>query len=159
MADLASAPSGFSDGDYGDVIVSGSGSVMTVDTGQVAKLTTSQTLTNKTLSNPTIKNYTETRYAPSAGRAFTINLSNGTIQQFTTSGNMTLTLPSSSSGKSYIVIVVYAGAHTLTWAGGSTIKWPSGTAPTATSSSGKRDVFSFFCDGTYTYGSVVGQNY
>ena len=63
------------------------------------------------------------------------------------------------AGKSYVVIVTYSGAYTLTWAGGSTIKWPGGTAPTASSASGKFDIFTFFCDGTNTYGNSFGLNY
>ena len=124
-----------------------------------ATLTGTQTLTNKTLTNPTITNYTETLYAPSAGSAFTIDLANGTVQKITSNANLTITLPASSAGKSYVIMVSYGGAHTLTWAGGSTIKWAGGTAPTATSTSGKVDVFTFFCDGTNTYGQSFGLNY
>lgn len=115
--------------------------------------------TNVTFVNPTITNYTETAYAPSAGSAFTIDLANGTIQKFTSNANMTLTLPSSVNGKSYTIAVVYGGAHSLTWAGGSTIKWDTGSTPTATSVSGKIDIFTFVCDGTNTYGSVFGQGF
>ena len=122
-------------------------------------LTTAQTLTNKTLTNPTITNYTETLNAPAAGSAFTIDLSTGTIQKLTTNGNTTITLPTSVAGKSYIVVVAYGGAHTITWAGGSTIKWAGGTAPTATSTNGKIDIFTFMCDGTNTYGQTGGANY
>lgn len=137
----------------------GSSAVTIAIDSTVATLTGTQTLTNKTLTNPTVTNYVETLYAPSAGTSFTIDLANGTVQKFTSNGNLTLTLPSSVSGKSYIIIVAYGGAHTLTWAGGSTIKWAGGTAPTATSTNGKFDIFSFFCDGTNTYGQSYGLNY
>jgi hypothetical protein len=120
---------------------------------------TTDTLSNKTLVDPVVTNYTETLYAPSAGTVFTLSLANGTVQKFTSSGNLTITLPSSVAGKSYVVIVAYGGTHTLTWAGGSTIKWVGGVAPTATSVNGKSDIFSFFCDGTNTYGFVMGQNF
>ena len=115
--------------------------------------------TNPSITNPTVTNYVETLYAPSAGSAFTLDLANGTVQKFSLNANGTLTLPASVSGKSYVVIVTYSGAYTLTWAGGSTIKWPGGTAPTASSASGKFDIFSFFCDGTNTYGNSFGLNY
>jgi hypothetical protein len=127
--------------------------------GTVVTRSGTDTLTNKTLTNPTITNYTETLYAPAAGAAFTVDLANGTVQQFTSNANLTLTLPASAAGKSYTIMVAYGGTHTLTWAGGSTIKWPGGVTPTATSVSGKTDIFSFTCDGTYTYGSVVGKSY
>lgn len=119
----------------------------------------SQTLTNKSLTNPTVTNYVETLYSPSAGSSFTVDLTNGTVQKFVTNANTTVTLPSSVAGKSYVIMIQYGGTHTLTWAGGSTIKWNNGTAPTPTSSNGKIDMFTFFCDGTNTYGSTFGQNF
>ena len=132
---------------------------LTVPSGAVVGTTDTQTLTNKTLTNPTVTNYVETIFAPSAGTAFTIDLTNGTVQKITSSGNLTITLPASATGKSFTIIVAYGGAHTLTWAGGSTIKWAGGTAPTATSTNAKFDIFNFYCDGTNTYGSVYGLNF
>ena len=38
-------------------------------------------------------------------------------------------------------------------------KWAGGTTPTPTSATGKIDIFSFFQDGTNTYGITNGQNY
>ncbi len=128
-------------------------------TGTLATLAGSETFTNKTLTNPTVTNYVETVYTPSAGSAFTVDLANGTIQKLTTNNNATITLPSSVSGKSYLIVVAYGGTHTVTWAGGSTIKWAGGAAPTATSSNGKFDAYAFWCDGTNTYGSDAGRNY
>ena len=109
--------------------------------------------------NPTVTNYVETLFAPAAGSSFTISLSNGTVQRFTTNANTTITLPASVAGKSFVVMVQYGGAHTLTWAGGSTLKWSSGITPTPTSINGKIDIFTFFQDGTNTYGSTFGQNF
>lgn len=121
--------------------------------------TGSETLTNKTLTtpaltNPTVTNYVETT-ATSTGNT-TIDLSNGTIFKVTTNGNNTVTLPSSVTGKSFVVIIAYGGTHTVTWAGGSTIKWFGGTAPVQTSASGKFDIFTFLQDGTNTYATVFG---
>jgi len=110
-------------------------------------------------TNPTITNYVETLYLPSAGTSFTISLANGTIQEISLNGNGTITLPSSVAGKSYTIIVTYSGSYTLTWAGGGTLKWSGGATPTATSASGKYDIFNFYCDGTNTYGSVYGLNF
>lgn len=126
-------------------------------TGDIVGTTDSQTLSAKTLSNPTVTNYTET-VATSTGST-TIDLTNGTLFKVTTNGATTITLPSSVVGKSFVVIVAYGGVHTITWAGGSTIKWVGGTTPTATSVNGKFDIFTFFCDGTNTYGSIFGQNF
>jgi hypothetical protein len=128
-------------------------------TGTLATLTGTETFTNKTLTNPTVTNYVETRYAPAAGSAFTVDLANGTVQQFSLNANGTITLPSSVTGKSFVIIITYSGSYTLTWTGGSTIKWPSGTTPTSTNANGKYDIFTFFQDGTYTYGQSFGLNY
>jgi len=137
--------------------ITGSGTIAIDST--VTTLTGTQTLTNKTLTNPTITNYTETLYSPSAGSTFTVALTDGTVQKLTTNANTTVTLPSSVSGKSFIIIIAYGGSHSITWAGGSTIKWAGGFAPTATAVNGKFDIFTFFQDGTNTYASVLGQNY
>ena len=126
-------------------------------TGDIIGTTDTQTLTAKTLTNPTVTNDTET-LASSTGST-TIDLANGTLFKVTTNGAVTITLPSSVAGKSFVVIVAYGGVHTITWAGGSTLKWVGGTTPTATSVDAKFDIFTFFCDGTNTYGSIFGQNF
>jgi hypothetical protein len=106
-----------------------------------------------------VTNYVETLFAPAANSAFTVDLANGTVQKLTTNASVVITLPSSVAGKSYVIIVAYGGTHTVTWAGGSTLKWPGNTPPTATSTLNKFDVFSFFCDGTNTYGTTWGLNF
>ena len=116
------------------------------------------TINTATIVNPTITNYTETVYTATTS-TITINLANGTIQEITLNANGTITLPSSVAGKSYTIIVTYSGSYSLTWAGGGTLKWAGGTTPTATSTSGKYDIFNFYCDGTNTYGSVFGLSF
>ena len=128
-------------------------------------VTTSTGSNNNVLSdtpsivNPTVTNYIETLFAPAAGSSFTVALSNGTVQRFTTNANTTITLPASVAGKSFVIMVQYGGAHTLTWAGGSTLKWSLGITPIPTSVNGKIDIFTFFQDGTNTYGAIFGQNF
>ena len=149
----------------GVVTTADASGVLNIQTGGVTAISISAsqvvTFTNPiastTLSNPTITNYTETIF--SATGSTSVNLANGTIQRITTSGSTTITLPASTSGKSFTVIVVYAAADSLTWAGGSTLKWASSTTPTPTSATGKIDIFNFYQDGTNTYGSVFGQNF
>jgi hypothetical protein len=109
--------------------------------------------------NPTVTNYVETLFAPAAGSSFTVSLSNGTVQRFTTNANTTVTLPASVAGKSFVIIVQYGGTNTLTWAGGSTLKWSSGITPPPTSVNNKIDIFTFFQDGTNTYGALFGSNF
>jgi hypothetical protein len=147
-------------GNFGLTLTLGGATSLTApQAGTLATLAGSEVFTNKTLTNPTITNYTETLYAPAAGSAFAVSLANGTVQQLTTNANATVTLPASAAGKSYVIEIVYGGTHTLAWAGGGTIKWPGGVTPAATSVSGKTDIFSFTCDGTYTYGAVIGKSY
>lgn len=109
------------------------------------------------VNNPIVTNYTET--VSSSTGSTTVNLANGTIFKVTTNGNNTITLPSSVAGKSFVVIVAYTGVHTITWSGGSTIKWAFGSAPTQTKVNGKFDIFSFFQDGTNTYGGAFGTGF
>jgi hypothetical protein len=115
--------------------------------------------TAPSLSTPVITNYTETQFAANTGTAITISLANGTLQNLTCNASTTITLPASAAGKSFILIINYTGAFTVAWAGGTTIKFPGGTTPTATSTSGKYDIFSFFQDGVNTYGQTFGLNY
>lgn len=134
-----------------------SGFPLTLGNTSIAASSTTTSVGNLTLLLPTITNYTETLFSATGNT--TVNLSNGTVQLITTSGSTTITLPSSVSGKSFTIIVKYASTDALSWAGGSTLKWANGTTPTATSVANKFDIFSFFQDGTNTYGIVNGQNY
>jgi hypothetical protein len=129
----------------------------TAATGDVT-LTGTQTLTNKTLTNPTVTNYVETPYSANSSTAITLALTNGTVQIITLTGNATITMPTATSGKSFIMFLKQdaTGSRTVTW---STVKWPAGTAPTITSTASKQDIFSFFADGTNWYGATVSQNY
>ena len=110
-----------------------------------------------TIVSPTITNYTETLYASNGSTV--VNLSNGTIQEITTNGATTITLPNSVAGHSFTIIIKYNQADSITWAGGSTIKWAGSSTPLPTSIAGKYDIFNFFQDGTNTYGAVYGQNF
>jgi len=120
--------------------------------------TGTETLTNKTLTNPTVTNYVETPYTANSSTAITLALTNGTVQIITLTGNATITMPTATSGKSFLLMLKQdgTGSRTVTW---STVKWPAGTAPTITSTASKQDIFSFFADGTNWYGVTVAQNY
>ena len=130
----------------------------TAPSGTVVGTTDTQTLTNKTLTNPTVTNYVETPYTANSSTAITLALTNGTVQIITLTGNATITMPTATAGKSFILLLKQdgTGSRTVTW---STVKWPAGTAPTITSTASKQDIFSFFADGTNWYGTTVGQNY
>jgi hypothetical protein len=124
----------------------------------VVGVTATQTLTNKTLTNPTVTNYTETPFTANSSTAITLALTNGTVQIITLTGNATITMPTATAGKSFVLLLKQdaTGSRTVTW---STVYWPSGTAPTITGTASKQDIFSFFADGSKWYGVTVGQNY
>jgi len=119
---------------------------------------TTDTLTNKTITNPTVTNYVETPYSANSSTAITLALTNGTVQIITLTGNATITMPTATAGKSFILLLKQdgTGSRTVTW---STVKWAGGTAPTITSTASRQDIYSFFADGTNWYGTTVGQNF
>jgi len=119
---------------------------------------TSPTITTAVLTNPTVTNYVETLYTANTGTAITVDLANGTVQNLTLTGNATITMPTAVAGKSFIIILSQdaTGSRTVTW---STVSWPSATTPTVTSTASKKDIYSFFSNGTSWFGTILGQNY
>jgi hypothetical protein len=102
--------------------------------------------------------YQEQTYTANSSTAITLNIvTNGTDQVITLTGTATITMPTATAGKSFLLkLKTGAGGYTVTW---TTVKWPSGTAPTLTATASRMDIFSFFSDGTNWYGCTVGQNY
>lgn len=118
---------------------------------------TATSVGNLTLTNTTVTNYTETRFTANSSTAITLNLTNGTMQDITLTGSATITMPTATAGKSFVLLLRSgAGSYTVTW---STVKWPGGTAPTVTTTASRLDIYSFFSDGTNWYGVTVNQNY
>jgi hypothetical protein len=119
---------------------------------------TTDTLTNKTLTNPTVTNYVETAFTANSSTAITLDLANGTVQIITLTGNATITMPTATAGKSFIIMLKQdaTGGRSVTW---STVKYPGGIAPTITATASRQDIFSFFADGTNWYGTTIGLNY
>ena len=137
---------------------SGTLSFTAAATGDVT-LTGTQTLTNKTVEAGTFTNgYTEEVNTANTSTAYTISLADGSFQVLTLTGNATITMPTATAGRSFILLLKQdgTGSRTVTW---STVYWPGGTAPTITSTASKQDIYSFFADGSKWYGTTVGQNY
>jgi hypothetical protein len=103
--------------------------------------------------------YRELVNTANSSTAYTINLTSGTIQIITLTGNCTFTFPTATAGKSFMLLLKQdaTGSRTVTWP--ATVKWPGNTAPTITSTASKLDKYVFTADGTNWYGSNGGQNY
>lgn len=119
-----------------------------------------QTLTNKTISDGVFTNgYTEETTTTTAGAAYTVSLSDGTVFILTLNAGCTFTFPSPSPGKSFLVQLKQdaVGSRTVTWP--ASVLWPSGVTPTITTLANKTDIVAFSSDGNYWYGRVIGLNY
>jgi hypothetical protein len=127
--------------------------------------TDEQNLADNLLTRPYIKDYAEVATSPTiSGGTLALNLENGNV--FTVSLNAAITTltisnpPATGRAGSFTLILTADGtARAVTWP--AAVKWPGGTAPTLTSTNGKRDVLTFLTTdgGTAWLGSVAGQAY
>ena len=104
--------------------------------------------------------YTEEVATANTSTAYTINLTNGSVQILTLTGNCTYTFPTPVAGKSFILVQKQdaTGGRTVTWP--ASVDWPSATAPTLTATALRADKFVFTAiDGSNWLGSVAGLNY
>ena len=109
-------------------------------------------------TNPTVTNYTEAVVAiGNSSTAQTLDLTNGTFQTCTLTGNCTFTMPTATAGKSFILLLTQDGTGSRT-AVFTSVKFSGGTAPTITVTAGKSDILTFLSDGTSWFGSS-SQNY
>lgn len=116
------------------------------------------------LNTATFIDYEERFTSPaiSAG-TLTLNLANGNVFDVALNAAVTtLTIsnpPAANNAGSFVLIFTADGTpRAVTW--GASILWPAGTAPTLTSTNGKKDVFAFISlnSGTNWYGFIGGQN-
>ena len=126
-------------------------SYTTSGSGTVVALATTPTLTT-----PVITGYTETAPAlTNSSTAVTLSLSSGTVLSYTLTGNCTFTMPTATSGTSFIVKLIQdgTGSRTATFTG---VKWPAGTAPTITTTATTGlDILSFVCINSVWYGTYA----
>ena len=131
-----------------------SGATGTTSTSLV--FSTSPTLTTPTLTNPTITAYLETAPAiVNSSTTQTIALASGTVLSYTLTGNCTFTMPTATSGTSFIVRLIQdaTGGRTATFTG---VKWPGGTVPTITTTASTGvDIISFVCIASVWYGNAA----
>ena len=111
---------------------------------------------NATVANVTVTNYIETAPAiTNSSTAVTLSLTSGTVLSYTLTGNCTFTMPTATSGTSFILKLIQdgTGSRTATFTG---VKWPGGTAPTiTTTASTGLDILSFVCINSVWYGTFV----
>lgn len=103
--------------------------------------------------------YKEKVNTANSSSAYTINLSDGTIQFITLTANCTFTFPTVTAGKSFMLFLKQdaTGGRTVTWP--ATVEWPFNIDPTITSTANRIDKYVFTAVGSKWYGSNAGQNY
>jgi len=126
--------------------------------------TGTQNLGGNLITQPKLQAYRETSTAPTiSSGTLTLDLSGSNF--FAVSLNAAITTltisntPSSSAASFTLEFTADGTARAVTW--GAAIKWSGGTAPTLTSTSGKKDVFAFYSNdgGTNWQGFTGGQNF
>ena len=102
----------------------------------------------------TVTTYLETAPAiVNSSTTQTISLASGTVLSYTLTGNCTFTMPTATSGTSFIVKLIQdgTGSRTATFTG---VKYPGGTAPTITTTATTgTDILSFVCINSIWYGT------
>jgi hypothetical protein len=86
-----------------------------------------------------------------SGAAFTVNLNNGTFQRVNLTANCTVTMPTATAGRSFLIqVFTGSGGFNCVFTG---VKWGGGQEPAVTPLANRMDIFSFIADGTNWYGS------
>jgi hypothetical protein len=74
----------------------------------------------------------------------------------TLAGNRTLDNPTNKrAGSSFALLVSQDGTGVRTLAYGTDYKWPDGIAPILTTTANRKDLLTFYCDGTSLFGSII----
>ena len=111
-----------------------------------------------TLTNPTVTNYIESVVAiGTVTSSNTLSLTSGTVQTatLTASTACTFTMPTTTAGKSFVLLLKQAASTGNGTATFTSVKWGTVGAPTITATAGKMDILTFISDGTNWYGSIA----
>ena len=92
------------------------------------------------------------------GAGGTVSFATANHVRHTMTGNGTLTLSGGVAGGIYTVEVLQdgTGGRTVAWSGAT---WSGGVAPAATTAANRKDVYTFYFDGTAYLGVLFGQNF
>lgn len=168
----------------GGLTVSAGGAAITGDSTITGNLTVTDTLTYGTISVPAgsvtagtfdTGNYTingtltatsvlasggqmRATRATQTGAGGTVSFSAANHVRHTMTGNGTLTLSGGVAGGVYTLEVLQdgTGGRTVTWSGA---VWPANSTPVVTSTANRKDVYTFFFDGSSYLGVQFGANY
>jgi len=88
---------------------------------------------------------------------YTVNWNNGNHQSVNLTANTQLSFSNGQPGGAYSLELRPTGTYSASWP--SSVKWPSNSEPTQTKSSTKKDIFTFYYDGTVYNGQVFGFDY
>lgn len=93
-----------------------------------------------------------------SGAGGTANFANGNHVRHTMTGNGTLTLSGGTAGGVYTLEVLQdgTGGRTVSWSGA---VWAGAIAPTSTTTPNRKDVYTFFYDGTNYLGVQFGKDF
>jgi hypothetical protein len=87
------------------------------------------------------------------GATQTLNIANATVITANLTASCTWTMPTSTAGKSFILLLsTGSGSYTSTWTG---VKWVGNAAPTITTTANNMDILTFVADGTNWYGNYA----
>lgn len=119
---------------------------------------TTSSVGNLAVANVTVTDYVESVVAiGTVTTSNTLSLANGTVQTATLTASTTCTfaMPTTTAGKSFILLLKQAASTGNGNATFTSVKWGTAGAPTITATAGKMDILTFVSDGTNWYGSIA----
>ena len=144
----------------GTLAVANGGTGVTSSTGSGANvLGTAPTITSAVLTTPTLTNpaYTSQALTWNVGGNCDWDMDLGSVATVVCgAGDTTMTNPTNMVIGTGIMRVTQDGAGSrLVTAWGSAFKWTAGVEPVLSTAASAVDILSFFCDGTYMYGTLA----